>query len=105
MAKAEMKLKINTKQAEKTLQEMIKKHEDKIKEKIAFSLFCMFYYKHRFVFEQDEYLIKMTFDELKQIWELGKQKKKLKKFFDLAEQVFKIDLDDSCKEGSKNDNR
>jgi len=86
-------MEINTKYVEK----IIEGYQDQIKEKIAFSLFAMFYYKHNFCFEQDEYLNKMKFEKIKQMWKLGKMKKKLKKFFSLADQVFEMDLNNKDK--------
>lgn len=107
MAKSEMKFKINTEQIEsikKTVKEVIEKREDEIKEKIAFSLFIMYYYKHHFCLEQDKYLIKMKLEELKQMWILGKMKNKLKYFFSLANQIFEMDLNNKNKKESVNDN-
>lgn len=107
MAKAEMKFKIDTEQIksiEKTVKETIKEREDKIKEKIAFSLFTMYYYKYHFVFERDKFLNKLTLEEIKQTWILGKMKNKLKYFFSLADQVFEMNLNNKSKKENVNDN-
>lgn len=104
MAEAKMKFKINIKKIEEEVQEIIKKHENIIKEKIAFSLFIMFYYKYNFCFEPDKYLTKIKLKEAKQMWKLGKIKNKLKNFFSLADQIFKMNLINNDKKENVNDN-
>ena len=60
------------------------------KEKIAFSLFCMYCYSHDFTYLLEDYLIDLKIKELKDLWELGKSKDKLQFFFNLAEKFYKV---------------
>jgi hypothetical protein len=103
MAKMETILHVNTNYIEKEVKKIIKKHEDKLIEKIAFSLFTIFYYKHNFCFEQDKYLNKMKLEEIKQLWILGKMKNKVKNFISLGKQIFDMKFDDN-KENKENIN-
>lgn len=68
------------------------KKDEKYKEKMAFSLFCMYYYKFKFSLNQEDYLVKLTIIELKELWKLGKLKNKLNYFFNLAEKFYEVDF-------------
>ena len=72
------------------MKEIIDKITNTEKEKIAFSLFCMYYYNYDFKLESDDYLTDLKIKELKDLWELGKSKDKLQFFFNLAEKFYKV---------------
>jgi len=74
------------------MKEITDKMINKEKEKIAFSLFCMYNYSLDFKFEKDDYLINLRIKELKDLWELGKSKNKLQFFFNLAEKFYEVNF-------------
>lgn len=87
----------------KKIEEIEEREKNIVLEKIAFSLFATYYYKHSFFYEQDDCLNKACFLDINVMWQLGKTKNKLKKFFSLAEIVFDMDLDNN-KKVDNNDN-
>ena len=95
MAKSESEIKINTDKIEVKIKKTILNHKYNIKEKIAFALFIMHYYKHEFSFIQDEYLIKLKLKEIKNYWEVGKLKNKVKNFLSLADEIFDIEFNNN----------
>lgn len=66
--------------------------EKKVIEKIAFSLFSMYYYNQDFTPGFDEFYYNVRIKGLLETWGLGKEKNKLKFFFDLAEKIYKLNF-------------
>lgn len=89
--------KIFNNRVERHMKEVINKIEKECKEinieKIAFSLFCTYYFNNKFMFEKDDYLIDLEIKRLKEIWKLGKLKNKLQSFFNLAEKFYEVNFD------------
>lgn len=87
------------------IDKFILKNKDKIIEKIAFSLFIQHYYSYEFSSQISELYYKIHLEKIKNIWISGKEKNKLKFFFDLAIKIYDLDLSniDPNKE-SNNDN-
>lgn len=94
MAKIPNEVKINIQ--EEIIENILKKHINDIEriliEKIAFSLFSMYYYKHNFIPGESDLYYNIWIKELLKTWRLGKEKNKLKFFFDLAEKVYKLNF-------------
>lgn len=84
------------KNIEKRMKELIEKVEKKKKEqiieKVAFSLFITSYYKHEFTPGESNLYYEIHLEKMKNMWILGKQKNKLKFFFDLAYKIYNLNL-------------
>jgi len=70
---------------------VIKEHNIHI-EKIAFSLFIMFYYNQDFTSISNKKLVNIRIASLKEIWNIGKKEKRVQTWFNLAELIMQLDL-------------
>jgi len=112
---AKLNSNINIKLNKNTLNEMIKqikvqvnetilKEKNKLIEKIAFSLFLQHYYSYEFSSQSSELYYKLHLEKIKDVWIFGKEKNKLKFFFDLAEKIYELDLNnDNLNKENNND--
>ena len=96
MAKIPNEVKVSIQ--EEIIENMLKKYiidiEKILIEKIAFSLFIMHYYKHNFIIGESDLYYNIQLEKEKEMWKLGKEKNKLKFFFDLAEKIYKLNFND-----------
>jgi len=97
-----IKISVNTDEIEKKIQETVKEYENNIIEKIAFSLFIMNYFKHEFIPGESDLYYKVHILKEREMWKSGNQKNRLKFFFDLAEKIYKTNLNNKDKCSKEN---
>lgn len=76
----------------KEVEKLVKKEHSIYIEKIAFSLFIMFYYKQNFSLSYDPILLKTELKKTIIIWNLGKKENKLDFWLNLAELISMFNL-------------